>query len=245
MLGIAAIAAFFAVGLAVSARLLGLWWRTRRLPELMAALGLLGIGPLGFCVLIVGLTALHGTASGHRLYLAGLAIQALGFIAASVFTWRVFRPSFAWARALSTAISVGVLFSLAATAIESIPGGPMLWCHHLDVWIKIACLVWAAGEALHYWRVTRHRVSIGFADPLVCASILCWGVALSAAALGFLLVYASLLVLPPGATLGGGVQLALSLCGIVAAVSLYLAFLPPRSYAGWVEARTAGAARGS
>jgi hypothetical protein len=42
MLGIAGIAVFFAVGLLVSLRLLGLAHRTRRMPELLAGLGCSG-----------------------------------------------------------------------------------------------------------------------------------------------------------------------------------------------------------
>ena len=67
MLGIAGIAVFFAVGLVVSVRLLGLSRRSRRLPELLAGLGLLGIGPLGFCVMMAGVMLFRGTPLGGRL----------------------------------------------------------------------------------------------------------------------------------------------------------------------------------
>ena len=100
--------------------------------------------------------------------------------------------------------------------------------HHLDVWLKIACLAWGALESLRYWRVTQRRVALGLADPLVSASFLAWGISLGAGALGFALIWAALLALAPGEHLSDGIQLALSLCGIVAAAGLYLAFLPPQ-----------------
>ena len=50
--------------------------------------------------------------------------------------------------------------------------------HHLDVWLKIPCLVWGALESLRYWRVTQRRVALGLADPLVSASFLAWGISL-------------------------------------------------------------------
>jgi hypothetical protein len=34
-------------------RLIGVWWRTRRPPELLVGLGLIGTGPLGFGLSIV------------------------------------------------------------------------------------------------------------------------------------------------------------------------------------------------
>ena len=237
MLGIAGIAVFFAVGLVVSARLLGLWRSSRRLPELLAGLGLLGIGPLGFCVIMAGAILFAGTPLGRGLRIAGTGLQALGFVASAAFTWRVFRPGSRWARAFAAAISVSLLVTFAACI--AIPGraGEMRLHQHLDVWLKIACLAWGALESLRYWRVTQRRVALGLADPLVSASFLAWGISLGAGALGFALIWAALLALAPGEHLSNGIQLALSLCGIISAAGLYLAFLPPKAYARRLAAR--------
>ena len=117
MLGIAGIAVFFAVGLVVSLRLLGLARRTRQLPELLAGLGLLGIGPLGFCVLMAGVLLFRGTPLADVLRISGLGLQALGFVASATFTYRVFRPGSTAARALASAISVGLLGSFVSCAL--------------------------------------------------------------------------------------------------------------------------------
>jgi hypothetical protein len=243
MQALTGIALFFVVGLVVSARLLALWRRTRRLPELLAALGLLGIGPLGFCVFFGGLLLFHGSAVGKIVSDGGLLLQALGFVASAVFTWRVFRPGSAWARALALGLCAGVLATAVAWVVAPGNSGIMRFQHHADLWLKILCLGWGALESLRYWHVTRRRVALGLADPVVSASFLWWGVALAAGALGFVLAYDALLSLAPGARLGTRVQLEMSLCGVVTAGSLYLAFLPPRRYLRWIDERAGAPAR--
>ena len=237
MLGIAGIGVFFAVGLVVSMRLLDLARHSRRLPELLAGLGLLGIGPLGFCVMMAGPMLFGGTPLAPVCRVTGMGLQALGFVASAVFTWRVFRPGSRWARGFTTAICVSLLLTFAACALAPNRGGAMRLHHHLDVFLKIACLVWGALESLRYWRVTQRRVALGLADPLVSASFLAWGISLGAGALGFALIWAALLALVPGEHLSAGIELALSLCGVIAAAGLYLAFLPPRAYARRLAAR--------
>jgi hypothetical protein len=242
MQGLAGIALFFAVGLVVSARLLGLWRTTRRLPELLAGLGLLGIGPLGFCVLMTGIVVFGRTPAGEALRITGLALQALGFVASASFTWRVFRPGSAWAAAFAAAICVGLLATGFASAVAPVRDGVMVAHHHADMGLKILCLGWGAFESLRYWRITQRRVALGFADALVSASFLCWGVALASGALGFVLIYAALLALAPGEPLGDRINLVISLCGVVTAAGLYLAFLPPKAWARWIAARAAAPA---
>ena len=80
-------------------------------------------------------------------------------------------------------------------------------------------------------------MAIGFADPLVSASFLSYGIALGAGTLGFVSIYAGLLSLEPGGRLSTLLQLFLSGCGVVTAAGLYLSFLPPKAYRRWVEAR--------
>lgn len=237
MLGIAGIAVFFAVGLLVSARLLGLSRQTRRLPELLAGLGLLGIGPLGFCVLMAEAIFLQGSPLAEIFRIGGLGLQALGFIASAIFTCLVFRPGSVRARALAIAISAGLLATFVGSALMPARVSGMLLHHHLDAWLKILCLAWGALESLGYWRVTQHRVEIGVADPLVSASFLFWGISLASGALGFALIYAALLALQPGELVGVRIQVLMSGCGVVSAAGLYLAFLPPKTWARRLAAR--------
>jgi hypothetical protein len=186
---------------------------------------------------MAGILLVRGTPLAEVFRISGLGLQALGFVAATLFTFRVFRPGSDWARALAPTIVIAMLVIFVSCAIRPARGGGMLLHHHLDVWIKILSLGWGALESLHYWRVTQRRVALGVADPLVSASFLLWGISLASGALGFALIYAALLALEPGELLGVRIQLVLSGCGIVTAAGLYLAFLPPRAWARRLAAR--------
>lgn len=238
MIGIGGIGVFFLVGLLVSLRLLRLWRKTRQLPELLAGLGLLGIGPLGFCVEMGGPALVPGTRLGHLFFVSGVVFEALGFLAVSVFTWRVFRPGAKWARAFPIVLGTGLAVALVGYAQVPFVSGPPDWHIHLDVWLKVTSLSWAAAESLGYWHVTRRRVAIGFADALVSASFLCWGIALASGAVSYLGIYVAILALRPGEQVGAGMEVALSLCGMVSAAALFLAFLPPKAYVRWLATRS-------
>lgn len=237
MLGIIGIAAFFGVGLAVSIRLLLQWRQTRGIPELMCGLGLLGIGPLGFCVMMIGPLFFRDTAAAASFRSSGILIQSLGLVCTAVFTWRVFRPYSPWARALAAVFCVGLLTTGVAVATMPISGVGVAPQWHIGTWMKIACLGWCALESLRHWRVARQRLAIGIGDPVVSASFFMWGVGTGSGTLGFILIYAAQILREPGQSLGAGIQLALSLCGIVAAIALFLAFFPPKAYARFVEGR--------
>lgn len=224
------LAVFFLVGGVVAVRLLALWRRTGGLPELLSGLALLGIGPLGFCVLMSGFLVFPDTPAFPWLRGSGLLIQALGFVAVVAFTRRVFRPRESWAMALMGGLALGLLATGIASVARPVAGGGLALHHHLDTLLKILALGWGAFEALRYWRGTRRRVVLGMASPLVSASFLLWGVALGAGAVGFVVIYTALLALEPGAHLSTPVQLVLSGLGVVSAAALYLSFLPPGFY---------------
>ena len=224
------LAVFFLVGGMVAARLLLLWRRTGGLPELLSGLALLGIGPLGFCVLMSGYLVFRDTGAFAWLRGSGLLIQALGFVAVVAFTRRVFRPREGWATAWMSALALGLLATGIASVTRPVDAGGMALRHHMDTLLKIVALGWGAFEALRYWRGTRRRVALGMASPLVSASFLLWGVALGAGVVGFVVVYAALLALEPGGHLSTSIQLTLSALGVVSAAALYLSFLPPGFY---------------
>ena len=70
---------FFVASLAVGVRLVLLWRRTRQLPELLIGIGVLGIGPVGFGSMMVGVALLE---RAHAPALAGLAF-GVGSVSAS------------------------------------------------------------------------------------------------------------------------------------------------------------------
>lgn len=241
MLATLGIGCFFVVGLLVAARLLAVWYRTRQLPELLAAVALLGIGPLGTCVLGAGYLLFPGTSLMSLFHATGNAIQGVGFAAIICFAWRVFRPHDRWAAALATVASVVLLVDGLGMIVFRAPVSEFALRNHLSMNLKIFALGWGAFESLRYWRISRKRAAIGFADPLVSASFLLWGIALASGALALVVVYATILRSGPEAYMSPPSQLLISCLGVVAATSFYLGFLPPRAYRRRVEARALGA----
>lgn len=232
-------AAFFVVSLTVGVRLLALWRRTRQLPELLMGLGVLGIGPVGFGLLMLGVVLLPG-APGPASFVIGTASLAvsLGVVAKCTFNWRVYHPDEAWARAVS----------FGATAVLGLCFGAMLWqgfenpfqgdpIYYLRSFIQIGALLWGAGEALRYHALMRRRARLGLADPVVVNRFLLWGLGAGAAGVGSLVGTVAQLALGMSARELGWVTMSSSLHGLVAAIALWLAFLPPARWRRFVESR--------
>ena len=85
--------AFFVSSLAIGLRLVWLARRNRGLPELLIGLGILGIGPAGFALMVLAMLFGEGRpgVAFACLATAQLAIAG-GALAAYVFNWTVFRP---------------------------------------------------------------------------------------------------------------------------------------------------------
>jgi hypothetical protein len=233
------IGAFFAVGGVVGLRLLLLWLRTRRPPEGLAGAGLLGIGPLGFCVMVLAQLGFAGTPAARPIFAVGLLVQAAGTVAAAAFTWVVFRRGCPWAQGLVWASAILLVASWLLYCADSGEFAEVRPWLHPDVAIKVGVLGWGGAESLRYWRLLRRRLALGFGDPVVAASFLMWGIALASGALSFVVIYAYLLLVSPRGGSRPWIDFSLSLFGIVSAASLWLAFLPPRWYARRVVARAA------
>jgi hypothetical protein len=248
MQGIAAIAiGLLVVGsIVVGVRLLILHRRTGAAPELLlGGMLLLAVG-VGYPLMIA--TPRVSPASADMLQVISSLAISVGFSLLFVFTWRVFQPQAAWARAFTTA---GVLTMLVAVGhrsiqvsnhgasdIASVPlsevllqGGPV-----------IVAYFWTAWESLRYHGMMRRRVRLGLADAAVCNRFLLWGMMA-------LVVNAGVIVnIAAGAmhtnTLDTPwVLLLSSTTGLTQVVLLVLTFLPPRAYLSWVRARAA--ARGA
>jgi hypothetical protein len=236
VLSLAAVVLFFASGCVVSVRLILLWQRTRKLPELAVALALLGIGPLGFCLMALG-RVLYDQSAPAAFGGAGLAIQNLGFAAALVFTWQVFRPDAAWAGALALAGIAGLGGTLALLAAS--PDEALGVAGHSDIGLKIATLCWASLESLRYWLRMRKRVAVGLTLPLVANRFLLWGFATACGAAAFAIVDAGLVWVSIDSARFAWLRIGLSLFGIAASVCLWLAFVPPESYRRYIASTVA------
>jgi hypothetical protein len=231
--------AFFFVSLWVGVRMLAQWGRTRALPELLLGLGVLGIGPIGFGLIMLAAAAGASKPDAPSL-LAGCSALAVGGGAAAkaIFNWKIYHPSSRAAAAVSL-VSIALLVVAIVGDAQSTGFAPAAWMQ--PGWmlvrqsVQIGVLLWGAGEALRWWLRMRRRLRIGIADPLVANRFLLWGIGAGMAGSGSLigmlvgLVYGQAMNELPLLTL------VLSLCGLVSAVALWLAFAAPEWWKLWIR----------
>ena len=231
--------AFFFVSLWVGVRMLAQWGRTRALPELLLGLGVLGIGPIGFGLIMLAAAAGASKPDAPSL-LAGFSALAVGGGAAAkaIFNWKIYHPSSRAVAAVSL-VSIALLVVAIVGDARSTGFAPAAWMQ--PGWmlvrqsVQIGVLLWGSGEALRWWLRMRRRLRIGIADPLVANRFLLWGIGAGMAGSGSLigmlvgLVYGQAMNELPLLTL------VLSLCGLVSAVALWLAFAAPEWWKLWIR----------
>jgi hypothetical protein len=232
--------AFFLVSLAVGLRLLLLWKRTRELPELLIGIGVLGIGPVGFgCLMIGQLLGPSWPWLARTLVGAGMFAAGAGVVAKCVFNWRVYHPDkpklewLAWAAGLTL---TGALIHSAWTSgfTDAAAVGVR---YTLRQSLQVGCLLWGSAEALRYWVMMRKRVRLGLADPVVANRFLMWGIGAGAAGWGSFVGFVAQVISGVPSLQIPWVTVSSSLHGLVAAVALSLAFLPPEAYRRFIAAR--------
>ncbi len=232
--------AFFASSLVIGVRLLLLARRTGKLPEFLIGIGVLGIGPFGFGLsMLAFVLASHSLALSATLMGSALLAGSIGAISQYLFAWMVFRRDASWARGV---VWMAIALLLAGYIGDMLENG-LVNRRNAGAWfclgavMRTAGLGWCALESLRYHRIMRRRAALGLVDPVVSESFRLWGVGAGAAFTG------SLLAIGVRALTGHGVaqtpilNLALSLLGLIAAVAMWLAFLPTPAYLRWVESR--------
>lgn len=226
----------------VGARLLIVSRRTRGFPEFVLGLSLAAITGIGFPVVL--LTELRDTIGAVPTFAAdfvGSFAVAIGFAGFYVFTWRVFRPGSRWAAAL-TALGAGA--ALLATAVTvwlavGVESGEEKFrlVRGWEILLFTSAAVgflWGAVEAIRYHAMLRRRLALGLSDVVTANRVLLWG--LTSAAAGAALVILTLLRLADVNYMNAPVALfTAAICGLLASVLLYLAFLPPAAYMRWLR----------
>jgi len=241
-------AAYIGVGLAVGVRLVRLARRSKGFPERMLGIACLtGPGLVAPCLVVV-----HALAEPELLVRGAAFLGQIGYaVFCSVmvlFTWQCFRPDEGWARWLARASIAVVVFAAAAGMARAAGFAQVLELRDMDHWtfraIGVASLVghaWTGLESFSYYGRMRKRSKLGLADPVVTNRFLLWG------------------LVGVGAIIASGVPLVVGLAGgdsfndvptrlvgaaatIFGSVGLQLAFLPPKSYVRWLNARAAAAA---
>ncbi len=233
-------AAFFVVALVVGARVLLLARRTRELPELLMGIGVLGIGPVGFGLLVIGqqLQTSHPLVFQILVGTASVAISS-GVLAKLIFNWRVYHPTSAAVRAL--VISGGLLlFGLvlySGVAFGFTDAGPLTPQALIRSWLQVGCLLWGAGESFAYWLKMRRRIRIGLADPVIANRFLMWAIGAFAAGWGTAVGIVGQMVTGVEMLRSPWIMASSSLHGLVAAIAIALAFIPPSSYLRYIRSR--------
>lgn len=236
LLQLVGMGAFVVASLALGAKLLGLWRRTREVPELTLGVAFLlggGLGYLAFFALLVAASQGAGTRTLVAFLLLGLVCTCLGALAHAVGVASIFRPGARWTTPAIAAVALWV----AGAWITGVVGGPeraghAFWAAVLGV---LPLYVWAASEAFVVAHTLHRRARLGLADPVVAHRMAQWGVASSVVVAITLSSFAARLVYGPVMPPWVGTMNAL--LGLVAAAAIWLGFFPPRA----VRARLAAA----
>jgi hypothetical protein len=237
--------AYVGVGIAVGVRLVRLALRSGGFAERMLGIACLtGPGLVAPCLVVVNALPEPEWAVRASAFLGQLGYAVFCTVMV-LFTWQCFRPDEGWARWLAWGSIATVLVGASlgvARALGLAEAAELKDMNHLGFrLIGFASLVghaWTGLESFVYFGRMQKRSKLGLADPVVMNRFLLWGL------VGVNAMIASGVPLFVG-LLGGDsfndvpTRLAGAAATIFGTVCLQLAFLPPRSYVAWLEARAA------
>jgi len=217
---------FCVASFVAGARLMLFWKRTRLLPELWAGLALMCIGPMGFSLTMLS-TAISSPALANPVWaVAGLSLN-VGAASAFLFTQVVYYPETPAVRRVVAMLALllagcWIFEGLTHGFIAQESAGPAI---RLSDWLRTFALLWASGEAMRFHHKLRRRLALGLADPAVTRRFLLWGIGIGSAGLGSL-IDSTVKLLVDRAWEVSALTLSNALTGTVAAVGLWLAFVP-------------------
>lgn len=170
----------------------------------------------------------------------GHGILSIGFGALAIFAWTCFGPTSVWRQILALLLS-GSLFALwiAQGVVEEFtaPGGSIVRVTSL---VRATTLAWAFFESVRYRILMKRRASLGLADPVVANRFLLWSLWIGAMLVAIGITISVRFLLPEfstAATTTQRVVVTSSIIGaaLLSAISLWLAFFPPRLYLFWLK----------
>jgi hypothetical protein len=231
-------ASFVLASLIVGFRLLALWRRTRGYPELFAAMAILTVGPIAYALFVPAVELVDERYELSRLlYIVASGASTIGTAFVASFTMAVFHAGGAARRGAAAVIAALAVSWLGIVATDDLDLRrlPGLY-RNANSFLQIGIFLWSGLESFAFWRMMRRRARLGLADPLVTHRFALWGLALAIGAANLSASYVGLVLrrVPTGA-----IELAIGVGGVLVAICLTLAFLPPRAYRDWIARRAA------
>lgn len=230
---------------AVGVRLLWVGYRTRDAPPLLLGACYLFGGVLGWAFIVLGVACQESMPLVARsLGYVGLLCFSGGLLCIARLCWRVFSPRSPWARTLFWLLTVVLLVeyvhNVGITGVPFPPTRSIWWWPGMIG--RTAIIAWVPVASLTHHRRLRLRLALGLADPQATNRMLLWGLSGTATFVATVIVVIATLAGPLDAPYGESrarppiIMLVVALAAFSAILSV-LAFLPPRRYLAWVEAR--------
>lgn len=220
MLWVLGFGSFTLASLVVGARLIALAARTRGLAEATFGTSLF-LGGAGYVLLVLAFRVVAIEHAPLPLAVGNLLLHC-GSMALMIATWRVFRPTERWPVAIVAAIGAVLVasFAIRLAHVRVIP--PPASVFWMSTLAGAAAYAWSCTESLRFWTMMRRREALGLADRALTRRFGLWSLC-TACAVG--MHVASML----GRVLAGDAMppvavVASSALGLVAAISLWLAF---------------------
>jgi hypothetical protein len=212
-----------------------LLWRGLRgggLHELLLGVTYFFGGPLGYVPLVLVVSGATPDEWTRGLRALGHLNLELSAAALYLFNWRAFRPASRGVAAAAITAAAGLSLTwLGLVFVDGLEGRAMsgstaYWC---DFWLRAGAYAWAAAESLGHHARGRRRLSLGLADPVVVDRFRLWGIAMAAITGMFVNAFAVALV-DSSATPPPSWYLVDAFFALVASVSMWITFFPPRRY---------------
>jgi hypothetical protein len=141
-----------------------------------------------------------------------------------------------FAMGLGLILMGGLGYPVLAQFGSFLPDGERVWLLYGQIGVVV--FLWSGIESLRYFARLRKRLKIGLADASVADRFRLWGVgALCAGSVTTIVQILQALGIDTNGTPAGAAVIAP--LGLVASVTLWLAFLPPARYTSWITARAA------
>jgi hypothetical protein len=242
----AAIGIFVLAASVVGLRLLVVGRRTGQLPELLVGVGFSLIGLLGYPLAMLSGFGRGAVAEVHTgMWIAGVILMNAGLSCLYAFTARVFRAQQLWASALVAALTLGNVGAAFGTWLVLRDAAPDALSYQVTAFWSIvgqlssgAGFAWIGIESWLQFAMSRRRRALGLADAVVTNRFLLF-VLFAASAMGMNVANSWAIAAGVSAVESVPVQLTMTILGLVASGSMYLAFLPAPAYRRWIERKAA------